>query len=192
MEELKTEEVLVKHELDQEDLANYSDIMAKYVARIEDLEGDKKEYTADMNQRIKSIQGELSKVAEYVRRGWVERNIPCFLVFDYPRGRVRYYEVDRETGGLGGFIKARDIKQHEAQSQFDFEGGDLDPVAQAFKKWGPFKEFWKNGLPIRNVHDVFFLPQDEIDRIEECWFMEYVGKKSDGLDFSFVEKGAAA
>lgn len=191
MGELKVETVLVKHDLTEENLAEYSDLMAGYVKRIEDLEEDKKAYTANMNRRIKNVQAELSDVAEIVRRGWAERKVECFLVYDYPRGKVRYYVKDENAEqGLGEFVKIRDIKQHEAQSSFDFEGGDLDPVADAFMEWGPFKECWRNRIPVRTS------TLSDLDRIEECWFMEYLEDtpelaKTSGLNFSFVDGVAA-
>lgn len=176
MEEQKVENVLIKHDLTEEDRAEYSDTMAIHVERIEDLEEDKKSYTANANRQIKDVQAELSKVAEFVRRGWVERHIDCYLVFDFPRGKVRYYRIDSDE-----FVQIRDIKPHEAQRQFDFEGGDLDPVAEAFKKWGPFKECWKNRIPVRSSI------LSDSDRIEECWFMEYGDYQYNGLDFSFID-----
>lgn len=181
MEDRKIDNILVKHDLTEEDRAEYSDTMAAYVERIEDLDEDKKSYTANMNKQIKDVQAELSTVAEHVRRGWIEKKVDCYLVFDYPKGKVRYYRLL-----TGEFVQIRDIKQNEAQGTFDFEGGDLDPVAEAFRKWGPHKDCWKYGIPFRTVHEV------DLDRIEECWFMEYADYQYNGLDFSFVDGLVAA
>lgn len=150
---LRSEKILVEDSLTRADKVIYAEKFAAMIGKMESLEDDKKEYTANVNRKIKTIEESAREHAAIVRSGVIARLVECHLRYDFEAGVVHYHRWD-----TGERVKKRPISQSERQMKLD----DIKP-----SRWDILFP-WESWVPIRQN----FAP--DVERLQDCWDLEYL------------------
>lgn len=104
----------IKYKFNPVELSERAHLMAEKEREVENLEEEKKEYTSDLNARIKEARGIVRRCAQDINQGWTTREMAVLLRPDYDTG-----EMVIVIASTGEEVERRDLTSEERQLRID-------------------------------------------------------------------------
>lgn len=106
---VRTEEMTYSKSFSEEQLIEKKDALARQDIELFKLEEQKKEMTADFNQKIKNVKTSRNRNLNEIRTGVEEVTEDVYLIDDQEERKMNYYNDE------GDLIFSRPLKQEERQ-----------------------------------------------------------------------------
>ena len=106
-------------DLTREEIAAYSEELAKITSQQAEIEAEKKEVLSDFTAKLNKCVADGRVLARKITTRKEDRHIECDLDFDYAKGLV--FTVRLDTGTT---IDQRKLTDEERQEYLNFEKGD--------------------------------------------------------------------
>ena len=103
-------------DLTRDEVATYSELLAKTTSEQAEIEGEKKEVMSDFAAKLNKCVADGRVLARKITTKKEDRQVECDLDFDYARGQV--YTVRTDTGVT---IDQRKLTDDERQEKLDFD-----------------------------------------------------------------------
>lgn len=102
--------------LTDEELLTHSKELAKVSQDKEAVERRKKEVADDFKAQVTKLEAEISILSRTIGNGYEYRDVECYWVYDWPRGKKSLMRTDTSE-----IVQSTNIEEHEKQNRLNLD-----------------------------------------------------------------------